>query len=130
MPRIEWSPELRWRVTFARCLAAGCVAGALARQANTCFPRTTLPAPRRRTSSRLSAMERDVRLERPRIVVRELRDREEVEALPEAVVVNCTGLGAKNLLGDEETTPVEGQLALQLPQAEVDQTAISGRVMR
>jgi glycine/D-amino acid oxidase-like deaminating enzyme len=53
----------------------------------------------------LGAMLRDVRLAGGRIVVRELESREQVQALPEPVVINCTGLGAKALFGDEELEP-------------------------
>jgi glycine/D-amino acid oxidase-like deaminating enzyme len=74
----------------------------------------------------LAAMERDVRLAGGRIVVRELRGREEVQALPEPVVINCTGLGAGTLFGDAEITPVKGQLTFLLPQSEVDYIVISG----
>src|SRR5262245_40944406 len=74
----------------------------------------------------LTAMERDVRLAGGRIVIRELRSREELQALPEPVLVNCTGLGAKALFGDEELEPVRGQLTFLLPQPEVDYIVISG----
>jgi glycine/D-amino acid oxidase-like deaminating enzyme len=74
----------------------------------------------------LAAMERDVRLAGGRIVVRELRGREEVQSLPEPVVVNCTGLGSKALFGDEEILPVKGQLTFLLPQPEVDYIVIGG----
>jgi len=53
-------------------------------------------------------------------VVREFRDRQEIATLPEPVIVNCTGLGAKALFADEELTPVKGQLTVLLPQAEID----------
>jgi glycine/D-amino acid oxidase-like deaminating enzyme len=46
--------------------------------------------------------------------------------LPEPVVLNCTGLGAKALFGDEELEPVRGQLTFLLPQPEVDYIVISG----
>ena len=72
----------------------------------------------------LSAMLREVRLAGGRIVVRELQGREQVGELPEPVVVNCTGLGAKALFGDEELRPVRGQLTFLLPQAEVDYIVI------
>jgi D-amino-acid oxidase len=72
----------------------------------------------------LSAMVRDVRLAAGRIVVRELATREDVRGLPEPVVINCTGLGARGLFGDEELQPVKGQLTFLLPQPEVDYIVI------
>ena len=36
----------------------------------------------------------------------------EFAALPETTIVNCTGIGARALVGDEELTPVRGQLAV------------------
>ena len=72
----------------------------------------------------LSAMMREVRLAGGRIVVGELRNREEVQALPEPVVVNCTGLGATALFGDLELMPIRGQLTFLLPQPEVDYIVI------
>lgn len=68
----------------------------------------------------MEALVRDVRLAGVTIVVRELRDRQEITTLPETVIVNCTGLGAKGLFGDEELTPVKGQLTVLLPQPEID----------
>ena len=47
-------------------------------------------------------------------------DRSALAALPEPLIVNCTGLGAKALFDDRELTPVKGQLTLLLPQADVD----------
>jgi len=73
----------------------------------------------------LNAMLRDVRLAGGRVVVRELQSREQVRELPEPVVVNCTGLGAKALFGDEELEPVKGQLTFLLPQPEVDYMVIT-----
>jgi D-amino-acid oxidase len=73
----------------------------------------------------LSAMVRDVRLAGGRIVVRELKGREEIQGLSEPVVVNCTGLGAKALFGDEELEPVKGQLTFLVPQAELDYIVIA-----
>jgi glycine/D-amino acid oxidase-like deaminating enzyme len=72
----------------------------------------------------LPAMMREVRLAGGRIVVRELAGRDEVSGLSEPVVVNCTGLGAKALFGDEELEPVKGQLTFLLPQPEVDYIVI------
>jgi D-amino-acid oxidase len=72
----------------------------------------------------LSAMLRDVRLAGGRVVVRELASRDQVQELPEPVVLNCTGLGAKALFGDDELEPVKGQLTFLLPQPEVDYITI------
>ncbi len=68
----------------------------------------------------LHAMMEDVLTAGGRIVVRDFADRAAVAALPERVVFNCTGLGARALFGDEELEPVKGQLVVLLPQPEVD----------
>jgi D-amino-acid oxidase len=68
----------------------------------------------------LSALLRDFLLTGGKLVVRELASRESIAALEEPVVFNCTGLGAKTLVGDDELTPVRGQLTFLLPQPEVD----------
>ena len=67
----------------------------------------------------LPAMLTDVRIAGGKIVVRELKTLDEVRGLPEKLVFNCTGLGAKALFGDEELTPIRGQLTFLLPQPEV-----------
>jgi glycine/D-amino acid oxidase-like deaminating enzyme len=67
----------------------------------------------------LPAMLTDVRIAGGRIVVRELRSMDEVRALPEKLVFNCTGLGAKDMVGDRELTPIRGQLTFLVPQPEV-----------
>ena len=67
----------------------------------------------------LDAMLRDVLLAGGRLVVREFDSLEAVLALPERLIINCTGLGAKALFGDEELTPARGQLTVLLPQSEV-----------
>jgi D-amino-acid oxidase len=43
----------------------------------------------------------------------------DIASLPERLVFNCTGIGAKALVGDEELMPVRGQLAVLRPQHEV-----------
>ena len=40
--------------------------------------------------------------------------------LPADVIFNCTGLGARDLFGDEELEPVRGQLVVLQPQPEID----------
>lgn len=74
----------------------------------------------------LAAIMRDFQLAGGRIVVRELADRASLVTLPEQVIVNCTGLGARALFGDQELTPVKGQLHVLLPQPEVDYIVLAG----
>jgi D-amino-acid oxidase len=50
----------------------------------------------------------------------------QLAGLSEAVVVNCTGLGARELFGDRELEPVKGQLTALLPQPEVDYAMVTG----
>lgn len=71
-------------------------------------------------STYLESMLREFRIAGGAIVVKEMRDLREVLALPQPVIVNCTGLGAKALFNDAELTPIKGQLTILLPQAEVD----------
>ncbi len=74
----------------------------------------------------LEAMMRDVRIGGARVVVGEVASREAVAALPEPVVMNCTGLGSRELFGDSELMPIKGQLSVLLPQPEVDYTVLQG----
>jgi glycine/D-amino acid oxidase-like deaminating enzyme len=76
----------------------------------------------------LPAVLRDVRLAGGRVVVRRFADRGELAALPEPVIVNCTGLGARELFGDEELTPLKGQLTVMLPQPEIDYAVLYGEL--
>jgi glycine/D-amino acid oxidase-like deaminating enzyme len=68
----------------------------------------------------LNAVLRDFQLAGGTLVVRAFDEMHAVAALPEPIIVNCTGLGAKSLFGDDELTPIKGQLTVLLPQAEVD----------
>ncbi|MGD0130604.1 MAG: FAD-dependent oxidoreductase [Bryobacteraceae bacterium] len=68
----------------------------------------------------LNALVRDFQIAGGRIVIREFHGPEEIAALREGVIYNCTGLGARALFGDQELTPVKGQLVFLLPQAEVE----------
>jgi D-amino-acid oxidase len=74
----------------------------------------------------LAAMLDEFRINGGRIVVRELADRAAIQALPEKLVFNCTGLGAKTLFDDDELTPVKGQLTILLPQPEVEYAVLHG----
>lgn len=75
----------------------------------------------------LDALLTDVRLAGGQIVVKTFETPADVAALPETVVVNCTGLGTKTLFGDADLIPLKGQLTVLLPQPEV-QFSTSGGV--
>lgn len=68
----------------------------------------------------LSALLRDFYIAGGKVVVREFHSRDEIKRLPEPIIFNCTGLGAKALFGDEKLEPVRGQLEILLPQPEID----------
>jgi D-amino-acid oxidase len=55
-----------------------------------------------------------------KLIVKEFQDRRELMRLPERVIFNCTGLGARALFNDQKLGPVRGQLAILLPQPEID----------
>lgn len=74
----------------------------------------------------LAALLDEVRAAGAAIRVTELRDRESLRMLPERVLINCTGLGAKALFGDDELIPVKGQLTFLLPQPEIRYAVLPG----
>jgi D-amino-acid oxidase len=74
----------------------------------------------------LGAMLHEIRIAGARVKVMEIRDRGEIQKLPEKLVFNCTGLGAKTLFADDELTPLKGQLTILLPQPEVQYTISRG----
>lgn len=67
----------------------------------------------------LRQMMRDIHVAGGRIEVRDFADPTAIATLAEKLVFNCTGLGARQLFGDNELQPVRGQLAVLLPQPEV-----------
>jgi D-amino-acid oxidase len=71
----------------------------------------------------LDALMNDVVAFGGRIVVRSFDSKRELAALSETLIVNCTGLGAKTLFGDDELIPIKGQLTVLVPQAEINYTA-------
>jgi glycine/D-amino acid oxidase-like deaminating enzyme len=74
----------------------------------------------------LRALMRDFQLAGGRVVVRDFASPGAILELAEPVVVNCTGLGARELFGDRDFLPMKGQLAVLLPQPEVAYALESG----
>ena len=68
----------------------------------------------------LAKLLRDFYIAGGKLIVRDFKARDEVMRLPEPVIFNCTGLGARELFKDEKLEPARGQLAILLPQPEVD----------
>lgn len=74
----------------------------------------------------LPAVMDDVLLRGGRIRVRAFHEPGELRALDEPAVVNCTGIGSRELFGDDELVPIKGQLAVLLPQPEVNYITLAG----
>src|SRR5690348_13181245 len=71
------------------------------------------------TGRYLRQMTRDVLVAGGRIEVRKFATPADIAALPESLVFNCTGLGSRDLFGDQDLHPIRGQLAILEPQPEV-----------
>lgn len=69
---------------------------------------------------------RDFEIAGGRIAVRNFATPADLVALPERLIFNCTGLGARALFGDEELRPIRGQLAVLLPQPEIEYAYAAG----
>ncbi|MBU3016795.1 FAD-binding oxidoreductase [Paraglaciecola agarilytica] len=78
------------------------------------------------TSTFLRRLIRDVRLAGGEFVIRNVKDKEELHALQEPVVFNCTGLGSRVLFADEGIMPAKGQLILLPPDPAVDYLTVGG----
>ena len=74
----------------------------------------------------LRALLRDFRLAGGTVVLQEFHDTAEIATIPQPVVVNCTGLGARALFSDTELIPIKGQLTYLLPQPEVNYIVLAG----
>lgn len=74
----------------------------------------------------LRAVLRDFRIASGEVVVGEVADRRQLAALPEPVVVNCTGLGSRELFGDRSLVPIKGQLVVLRPQPGIEYLTVGG----
>jgi glycine/D-amino acid oxidase-like deaminating enzyme len=68
----------------------------------------------------LPALTRDYYAAGGKIVVRDFAERADLMSLDQPVVINCTGLGSRELFGDTELIPAKGQLSVLLPQADIN----------
>ena len=67
----------------------------------------------------LEALIRDFRNAGGHIVIRKFDTPRDLMLLAEPLIVNCTGLGSRDLFNDQDMTPVKGQLTLLVPQPEI-----------
>jgi glycine/D-amino acid oxidase-like deaminating enzyme len=77
------------------------------------------PSLRFEPSIYLEAIIRDVLAFGGKIEVRKFDTPRDLMTLSESLIVNCTGLGSRDLFGDPELTPIKGQLVVLVPQPEV-----------
>lgn len=63
---------------------------------------------------------RDIRIAGGRVVQRAFATPADLAALPERTIINCTGLGSRDLFGDAEMQPIRGQLAILQPQPAIN----------
>jgi glycine/D-amino acid oxidase-like deaminating enzyme len=59
------------------------------------------------------------------IEIRDCSSEEDILAFPPRLMFLCSGLGAKDLFGDEKLVPIRGQLSVMIPQAKVNYNLIS-----
>ncbi|MEX2126165.1 MAG: FAD-dependent oxidoreductase [Woeseia sp.] len=76
----------------------------------------------------LPAVMRDYYSAGGEIVVRTFTDRSDLMSLDQPVIINCSGLGSRDLFGDDELIPVKGQLSVLLPQSDINYLMIYGGI--
>ena len=69
---------------------------------------------------------RDISLAGGKFEVREFANPQAILGLGETLVFNCTGLGSRDLFGDQDLHPARGQLAIILPQPEIRYAVTGG----
>jgi glycine/D-amino acid oxidase-like deaminating enzyme len=74
----------------------------------------------------LRALMDDFRAAGGTVIVRHFESVGDLAQLRERVVFNCTGLGARTLVGDTQMKPARGQLVVLPPQPDVDYTLYHG----
>ncbi|MEC7900820.1 MAG: FAD-dependent oxidoreductase [Acidobacteriota bacterium] len=61
-----------------------------------------------------------------RIVIRGFATKQDLAILSESLIINCTGLGARELFNDDKLIAVKGQLTMLVPQREVNYGTFGG----
>jgi glycine/D-amino acid oxidase-like deaminating enzyme len=74
----------------------------------------------------LRALLRDCALRGGRVVIRAFGSAADLQGLDEPLIMNCTGLGAKELTGDTQLEPIRGQLSVLAPQPAIDYITLHG----
>ena len=74
----------------------------------------------------LDALMHDFLMWGGKVVIRKFETPNDVAALNENVIVNCTGLGSKALFNDPELMPLKGQLTVLVPQSEISYSTSGG----
>lgn len=72
------------------------------------------------TDQLLQQLLRDIHIAGGKVVVKSFNSPADLSALSEDLIFNATGLGSRALFEDDELRPMRGQLAVLLPQPEVD----------
>ena len=96
--------------------------------------RASIPRPLRNALSHdliepnryLRALLRDYAVRGGRVVIRAFGSGADLLALDEPLVMNCTGLGAKELTGDTQLEPIRGQLSVLAPQPAINYITLHG----
>jgi D-amino-acid oxidase len=74
----------------------------------------------------LDALLRDFMIFGGGVEIRRFASKDQLATLDEPALVNCTGLGSKELMGDTELMPLKGQLHVLAPQDGVDYSTTGG----
>lgn len=74
----------------------------------------------------LDALLRDFMIFGGRVELRRFASRDELARLDEPAIVNCTGIGSRDLMGDTALVPLKGQLHVLAPQEGVDYSTSGG----
>jgi len=74
----------------------------------------------------LDALVRDFLIWGGHIKIRKFDTPRDLATLSEQIIVNCTGLGAQAIFGDQDLVPLKGQLTHFVPQPEVNYQTLGG----